>query len=133
MANPSTATSTATSTAASTVVNEAVRIAAEGSRRSTQSAQAALQAGRAYFEQTAQINRDLFALFTAGADAGMRTAFEVQNASLASASAWFDAYASLSKSAIARSADLARQAQATTLKTYQAGSQLVSDTLTTPY
>jgi hypothetical protein len=113
MANPS----TAPSQAASAVVDEAVRIAAEGSRRTTESAQAALQATRGYLEQASQLNRDLFALFTAGAEASFQTTFQLQNANLASAEALFDSYVGISKTTFARATDFTRQAQETTLKT----------------
>ena len=121
MANPS----TVTASAASTVVDEAVRIAAEGSRRTTENAQAVLQAGRRYIDFAAQLNRDLFALWSASAEAALQTSFAVQNASFASGEAVLDSSVGLSKEALRRWADLARQAQSTTLNTYQAGSRLV--------
>src|SRR3982751_1432348 len=85
MANPTTVTQTTTS-----VVDEAVRIAADNSRRSTQSAQAALQAGRKYFDHASQVNRELFALYTAGLDAGLQTLIDVQNAALTSGQTLLD-------------------------------------------
>ena len=120
MANPTTVTQTSTS-----VVDEAVRIAADNSRRSTQSAQAALQAGRKYFDHASQVNRDLFALYTAGLDAGLQTFIEVQNAALTSGQTLLDTSAGLTRDAFRRWADLARQAQATTVKTYQANAKLL--------
>jgi len=120
MANPTTVTQTSTS-----VVDEAVRIAADNSRRSTQSAQAALQAGRKYFDHASQVNRDLFALYTAGLDAGLQTVIEVQNAALTSGQTLLDTSAGLTRDAFRRWADLARQAQATTVKTYQANAKLL--------
>jgi hypothetical protein len=120
MANPTTVTQTSTS-----VVDEAVRIAADNSRRSTQSAQAALQAGRKYFDHASQVNRDLFALYTAGLDAGLQTFIDVQNAALTSGQTLLDTSAGLTRDAFRRWADLARQAQATTVKTYQANAKLL--------
>jgi len=117
MATPSTSS-------AASAVDEAVRIAAEGSRRTTESAQAFLQAGRKYYDQAAQFNRDLITFWTAAADAGFQTAFEVQNAALKNTQDWFDTSASLNKEALRRWADLTRQAQATTLKTYQNSAKL---------
>jgi hypothetical protein len=117
MANPSTSS-------AASAVDEAVRIAAEGSRRTTESAQAFLQAGRKYYDQAAQLNRDLLTFWTAAADAGFQTAFEIQNAALKNAQDWFETSASLNKEALRRWADLTRQAQATTLKTYQNSAKL---------
>lgn len=122
--------STSASSSASNVVDEAVRIAAEGSRRTTESAQAVLQAGRKYYDQTAQLNRDLFAFWTQSADAGFQTAFEIQNAALANTQAWFDSAASLNKDALRRWADLTRQAQATTLKSYQTSARLLESITT---
>jgi hypothetical protein len=115
MANPS----TATPPPASAVVDEAVRIAAEGSRRTAETAQATVQAGRRYLDQTSQLNRDLVALWSATAEAGLQTAFDVQNAAVASGQAWLDASATFTKDAYTRFADVTRQAQATTLKTYR--------------
>jgi hypothetical protein len=120
MANPSTATP-----AAASAVDEAVRIAAEGSRRSTESAQAALQAGRRYFEQVNKLNRDLFALVTTSTEAALKTAFEVQNAAIASGQAWLESTASINKDALNRWADVTRQAQATGLKSYQDSAKYV--------
>jgi len=117
MANPSTSS-------AASAVDEAVRIAAEGSRRTTESAQAFLQAGRKYYDQAAQFNRDLLTSWTAAADAGFQTAFEIQNAALKNTQDWFETSASLNKEALRRWADLTRQAQATTLKTYQNSAKL---------
>src|SRR5712691_7677178 len=111
MANPS----TATPHAASAVVDEAVRITAEGSRRTTENAQAAVAAGRRYFDQANQLNRDLFALWTASAEASLQTSFEVQNAAFASGQAFLESYASISKDAYRRWANVARQAQVATI------------------
>ena len=122
MANPTTATQTATS-----VVDEAVRIAAGNSRRSTETAQAALQTGRKYFDHASQVNRDLFALYTAGVDAGLQTFVDFQNAALTSSQTLLDTSAGLTKDAFRRWADLARQAQATTFKTYQANAKLLGN------
>jgi hypothetical protein len=126
MANTTTVTQNTTS-----VVDEAVRIAADNSRRSTETAQAALQAGRKYFDHASQVNRDLFALYTAGLDAGLQTFVDVQNAALANAQTLLDSSAGLTKDAFRRWVDLARQAQATTVKTYQANAKLL-DSVTTP-
>jgi hypothetical protein len=120
MANPN----TAAQTAATSVVDQAVRIAADNSRRSTESAQAALQAGRKYFEHVAEVNRDLFSLYTAGLDAGLETFVDYQNAALANTAVLFDTSANLTKDAFRRYTDLARQAQATTVKTYQGNAKL---------
>jgi hypothetical protein len=121
MANPS----TATPNAASTVVDEAVRIANEGSRRTTENAQAALAFGRRYLDQTSQLNRDLFAVWTASVEAGFQTAFDIQNAALASSQSAFETSFSLSKDALRRWADVTRQVQATTLKAYQSNARLL--------
>ena len=125
MANPTTVTQTATS-----VVDEAVRIAADNSRRSTESAQAALQAGRTYFDHVAKINRDLFALYTAGVDAGLQTFVDFQNATLTNSQALLDSSAGLTKDAFRRWADLARQAQTTTVKTFQANAKFFESVTT---
>jgi hypothetical protein len=120
MANPTTATQTTTS-----VVDEAVRIAADNSRRSTETAQAALQFGRKYFDHATQVNRDLFALYSAGFEAGLQTLVDVQNAAVANGQALLDSSVGLTKDAFGRWAELARQAQATALKTYQGNAKLL--------
>jgi hypothetical protein len=53
--------------------------------------------------------RDLFALFAAGADASLQTAFDIQNS-----------YLTLSRTAIERYADLTHQVQDATLKNLKA-------------
>jgi hypothetical protein len=63
--------------------------------------------------QATQVNRELLALFAAGAEAGLQTSFELQNAGLASAQALFDRYADIGKTAFGRYAELNRQAQET--------------------
>ena len=120
MANPNTATQTTTS-----VVDEAVRIAADNSRRSTETAQAALQVGRKYFDHATQVNRDLFALYSAGFEAGLQTLVDVQNAAVANGQALLDSSVGLTKDAFGRWAELAGQAQATALKTYQGNAKLL--------
>jgi hypothetical protein len=120
MPNPT----TTASTTASSAVDEAVRIAAEGSRRTTQTAQAAVQASRKYFDLGVQINRDLVDLWTTAANAGLEMAFEAQNVYLANTQTGIDSWASLSKDAYRRIADLTRQAQQVTLKSYEASNKL---------
>ena len=65
------------------------------------------------------------ALYTAGLDAGLQTFIEVQNAALTSGQTLLDTSAGLTRDAFRRWADLARQAQATTVKTYQANAKLL--------
>ena len=98
MANPN----TATTGAASAAVDEAVRIAAESSRRTVDTAQAAIAAGRRSMDFANQANRDLFAVWTAAAEASLQTTFDVQNAALANSQALFETSASLSKDALNR-------------------------------
>jgi hypothetical protein len=78
----------------------------------------------------AQVNRDLYELWTRTADAGFQTAFEAQNAALASGQAWLDGATSITQGAYRRWADLTRQAQATALKTYQVTTRFAEATAT---
>jgi len=117
MANPTTTTPSA-------AVDEALRIANQNAGRTTGTAQAAVGLGRTYLDQTAKANRDLFALWTASIEVGLKTAFEFQNAALAATQPMFDTSISLSKDAFSRQAELARRAQATTLKAYQDNARL---------
>jgi hypothetical protein len=121
MANPN----TATTTAASAAVDEAVRIAADSSRRSLDSAQATVAASQKYLDLASQINRDFFALWTTAAETSLHTTFEVQNAALASSQALFETSAKLTNDALRRWVDVARQAQATTLKAYKSSTKLL--------
>ena len=68
---------------------------------------------------------DFVALTTSAATASLKTTFELQNAALANSQTLFDQSASLAKDALSRWSDVARQAQAATLKTYQVGAQLL--------
>jgi hypothetical protein len=80
MANPSTASYAA---ATGTVLDEAVRVANAGARRTTDAAQAALAISRRAYEQTSQLNKDLFDLWTTSLEAGLQSALDIQNATLA--------------------------------------------------
>jgi hypothetical protein len=110
-------TSTASPTPA--VIEEAIRITAESQRRATENAQAAVQATRRYFDQGAQLNKDLWALWTATFEAGLQTTFDVQNAAL-----------TVGEDTAKRWADLTRQAQATATRTHQANAKYVSGLIT---
>jgi hypothetical protein len=121
MANPN----TATTTAASAAVDEAVRIAADSSRRTIDTAQATLVAGQRYLDFVNDINRDLLSLWTTAAETSLHTTFEVQNAALASSQALFETSAKLTNDALRRWVDVARQAQATTLKAYKSSTKLL--------
>ncbi|GAC1330141.1 MAG: hypothetical protein NVSMB2_28880 [Chloroflexota bacterium] len=55
-------TNTASTTAASAAVDEAVRIAADSSRRTIDTAQATVAATQRYLDLASQINRDVFSL-----------------------------------------------------------------------
>jgi hypothetical protein len=72
-----------------------------------------------------QLNREFVSLWTTALEANLKTAFEFQNAALAGGQAIVESSASLSKDALRRWADVARQAQATTLSTYQASAKLL--------
>ncbi|MDQ6672994.1 MAG: hypothetical protein M3069_20020 [Chloroflexota bacterium] len=118
-------TNTATSTMASAAVDEAVRIAADSSRRTLDTAQATVAAGQRYLDLASQMNRDVFSLWATAAETSLRTAFEVQNAALTSGQSLFEASAKLSNDALRRWVEVARQAQATTLKNYQSTTKLL--------
>jgi hypothetical protein len=79
MANPGTA-SYAT---ASTTLDDVVRVANATARRTTDTAQAALEIGRHAYEHSSQLNKELFALWTTSLEAGLHSALEVQTATLA--------------------------------------------------
>src|SRR5437660_4934086 len=66
-----------------------------------------------------QLNKDLFDLSSAGANASLQTAFEFQNAALANSQAVLETWTDLSKGAVKRWADLTRQTQVSLLESYQ--------------
>ena len=116
---------TATPGAASAAADDIVRIAAENSRRTSDNAKAALQAGRRFFDQAVQLNRDLLSVWSATTEVGLQTTFDLQNAAFANGQAWLEASTNLSKDAFNRYAELTRQAQATAIKSFQAGAKFV--------
>jgi hypothetical protein len=126
MANPN----IATPTAASAAVDEAVRIAADGSRRTLDTAQATVAASQRYLDLASQINRDFFSLWTTAAETSLQTAFEIQNAALTSGQALFETSTKLGTDALRRWVDVAREAQKTTLKSYQSTTKLVGSLTT---
>jgi hypothetical protein len=78
MANPS----TASYAAASTTLDEVARLANDSARRASDTAQAALEIGRRAYDQSSQLNRELFALWTTSLEAGLQNALDVQRAML---------------------------------------------------
>jgi len=105
-------------------VDEAVRIAADGSRRTVESAQAAVQATRTYLDQVNQVSGELFKIWAATADAALQSAFDYQNAAFANGQAGFEIWTSSSKDGLRRWVELTHQTQATTRKAYQANLKL---------
>ena len=125
------ATTTATAPgAASAAADDLVRLAAENSRRNADNAKAALQAGRRFFDQAVQLNRDLLSVWTSTTEATLQTTFDLQNTAFANGQAWLDASANLGRDAFRRYGELTRQAQATTLKSFQAGAKFVDAFIT---
>jgi translation elongation factor EF-Ts len=116
--------STASTPVSRAAVDEAVRIAADSSRRATDNAQAAVAAGQQFLDFANQINRDLFSLWTSAVETSLQATFETQNAALASSQSLFDTSAKINKDALNRWIDVARQSQATTLKAYQSSTKL---------
>jgi len=118
-----------TNTTASTpvsraAVDEAVRIAADSSRRTTDNAQAAVAAGQQILDVANQISRDAFSLWTSAVQTNLETTFAAQNAALASSQTLFDTSAKLGKDTLTQWVEVTRQAQATTLKAYQSSTKL---------
>ncbi len=118
-------TNTTSTTAASAALDQAVRIAADTSRRTIDSTQATVAAGQGYLDFASQINRDLFPVWTTAAEASLQTTFEVYNVALAGSQALFEASAKLSNDAFCRWVDVARQAQASILRSYQSTTKLL--------
>jgi hypothetical protein len=121
MANPT----TASANAAKAIIDEAVRITADSSRRTADTAQAAFAASRQYVDVANQINRDFLSLMTSATETSLQTTFEVQNAVLARSQAVLETSANLSKDALDRWFEVIRQAQATTLKSYESSAKLL--------
>jgi len=118
------ANTTAATPGARAAVDEAVRIAADSARRTTDTAQAAIVASQQILDFATQVNRDVFALWTSAVETSLQTTFAAQNAALASSQSLFDTSATLGKDTFSRWADVARQAQAKTLSAYQSATKL---------
>jgi hypothetical protein len=112
---------TASTPVARAAVAEAVRIAADRSLRTTDTAQAAVQQSLDFANQ---INRDVFSLWTSAIETNLQASIEVQNAALASSQTLFDTSANLGKDALSRWVAVARQAQTATLNAYQSSTKL---------
>ena len=117
--------STASTPVSRAAVDEAVRIAADSSRRTTDTAQAAIAAGQQVLDFANQINRDVLSLWTTVVETSLKTTFDAQNAALTSSQTRIR---HVREGQQGRAQPLGRgrpQAQATTLKTYQSSTKLV--------
>jgi hypothetical protein len=85
----------------------------------------AAQATRRYVDRIGKVNRELIDLWTSCAEGGLETVFSLQTAAVETGQTWLDSSARLAKDALKTWADLARTAQSTTLKSYQAGGALL--------
>ena len=111
--------------AANAAVDEALRITAETSRRTTDTARLAVDAARGYLDQAAPLNRQVLALGLASTRASLQAAFDLQNAAFATGLQMLDTTAKIQAETIKRYADIARQAQQSTLDGYQASASLL--------
>lgn len=101
-------------------MHEAVRATVEASRRSLTSAQEATRFSRDLFEQSTEAGRKLFAAYTQGLTAGLKAAFDVQNASLTAGVSLLE-MASTSNRELARQlTETTHQMQKATLDSWQA-------------
>ncbi len=115
-----TATNTNHSTTADPV-NDAVRATVEASRRTIQSTQDATRLTRDLLDQSTEVSRKLYGAYTTGLTAGIKAAFEVQNAALSAGLTLLDTAAASNRQAAQQLAETARQAQQATLDAWQAG------------
>jgi hypothetical protein len=110
----------ATKDTASTV-NEAARATAEATRRTMQSSQEAVRISRDIFEGSTEAGRKMFQAYTTAVTAGMKAAFEVQNAALATRLQVLDVADTNYRGLVNQVNETVRLAQEATLEAWQAG------------
>ncbi len=125
MANASTApTNTATE-----AVNEAARIAAEASRRTAEAGRATVEVARTYLDDSAAAAEGFYQAFAASAEAGLKGAFEVQNAAFAAGLTVFDAGVKTNRGLLDQYGMTLRQAQQASLEAFLAAARAGEETL----
>lgn len=114
---------------AQAVIDEAVRAVAESSRRTAEQAQ---QASRAFLDQSSEMNRSVLDAWVGTGEALWRATFELQNAQLTAARAWWQTLAESNRWAVELLQQwdgLARQNQQTWLDLFQASARSVVSTV----
>jgi antirestriction protein ArdC len=106
---------------ATAAVNEASRVAAEGARSYADLSRSYVDASRAAYDELLPVNRALFAAWTAGVEASLRTSFDLQNRVLEASQAVFEAAAAANREYLRQADDNVRRAQQTTVEGWQAG------------
>ena len=100
-------------------VTEAARITAETSRRTVDSARAAVEATRGLLDDSTEFSRKLFDAWTAGAEATLQAAFELQNASVAAGGAFLEAATTSQRAVVQQWDTAAHGAQQATLEAFR--------------
>jgi hypothetical protein len=112
--------------AAQAAIDEAARTLAESSRRTTEQAQ---NATRAFLDQSAELNRNLFGAWTGSTEALYRVAFELYNAELRAGLALSQTLADTYRSNVQllqQWEGVTRQAQQTWLELVQASTRTLA-------
>ena len=112
--------------AAQAAVDEAVRAVTDSSRRTTEQVQ---QASRAFLDRSSELNRSVIGAWVGTGEALWRTTFELQNAQLSAARAWWQMAAESNRWALElleRWDGLSRANQQTWLDLFQASARSVA-------
>jgi hypothetical protein len=115
-----------TERAAQAAVDEAVRAVTDSSRRTTEQVQ---QASRAFLDRSSELNRSVIGAWVGTGEALWRTTFELQNAQLSAARAWWQVVAESNRWALElleRWDGLSRANQQTWLDLFQASARSVA-------
>ena len=115
-----------TERAAQAAVDEAVRAVADSSRRTAEQAQ---QASRAFLDRSSELNRSILGAWLGTGEAMWRTTFELQNAQLSAARAWWQMLAESNRwtvELLQRWDGLSRESQQTWLDLFQASARSVA-------
>jgi hypothetical protein len=112
--------------AAQAAVDEAVRAVTDSSRRTTEQVQ---QASRAFLDRSSELNRSVIGAWVGTGEALWRTTFELQNAQLSAARAWWQVASESNRWALElleRWDGLSRANQQTWLDLFQASARSVA-------
>ncbi len=101
-------------------------------KNSSEAARAAWEAARRYMDESATIGRTYISAWTASAQAGLRTAMDLQNAMIQASRTVLDAMAQANRSWFDQSAESVRKAQDATARFVAAGVDMMDSAMPRP-